>query len=173
MCRCAELRKEKTFHSTGPFIVFCCCCYLLFTTFGRIGFKSRGILTFGPFGLLFVSFFMSASSRLAHEQTSIHKYPNLFHGCTACKYANVKLCVRSVVSSPRWANWAERNKDRRTPKSTYRNLLWPQLLSQNIPDLSSPTNDCFFLVQWWAWETKKAMRRSSVRDGIVIERSKS
>lgn len=98
MCRCAELRKEKTFHSTGPFIVFCCCCYLLFTTFGRIGFKSRGILTFGPFGLLFVSFFMSASSRLAHEQTSIHKYPNLFHGCTACKYANVKLCVRSVVS---------------------------------------------------------------------------
>lgn len=101
--------------------------YLPFTTFGRIGFKSWGILTFGPFVLLLCLFSMSASSRLAHEQTSIHKYPILFHGCPIWQPIGVKVCEFVCAKwTPRWANGPDglgcsprvSDKDRWTPKST-------------------------------------------------------
>lgn len=85
------LRTEKTFHPPWTWNSFSLPIFHSLRS-GRIGFKSWGILTVGPFVLFF--FFMSASSRLAHEQTSIHTYPILFHGFTVYdQRASMWICV--------------------------------------------------------------------------------
>ncbi len=67
-----------------------------------------------------------------------------------CKYANVKLCARSVVS-----RLAGRTGPREIKTDEPRNH--PPVTAAPVSEHPSSqlTYDCFFLVQWWAWETKK------------------
>lgn len=160
MCRCVELKRKDI----SPGHVNMVFNSLFLASFHDLWPVLKADLTSFVLFILCV-FFVSASSRLGHEQTSIH--PNPYHGSAIRRPVIVCLMETNPCPLPSWTPYANRAKRlRQTLKSTTTSSCDSKVRRLNTTLISALTR-----------ESKKPKKRSWGGRrricGLMIERFKS